>query len=236
LLKINEEIDSFVYSASHDLKSPILNIEALLKILNDIEGDEPEFEKSIKDKLVFSVEKMKKTINHLAEVAKAQKELYDDVGPVKFEEVLYDLIKENEEIIKIEDVQLEYNFKLADTIICSKTCLKSIMYNFLTNSIKYKDPSRSPVIKFYSEQGNDFVKLVVNDNGLGIDLQKNGAKLFSLFKRFHDHVEGAGIGLYTVKKMVEKYNGDIDVESEPGRGTTFMVRFKSIPGKEPISF
>lgn len=235
LLKINEEIDSFVYSASHDLKSPILNIEALLKILYEIESNEPEFEKSIKDKLIFSVEKMKKTISHLAEVAKAQKEMYDDVGPVKFEEVLYELIRENEEIIKIEQVQLEYNFELADTIICSKTCLKSIMYNFLTNSIKYKDPARPPIIKFYSERGNDFVKLVVNDNGLGIDLQKNGAKLFSLFKRFHDHVEGAGIGLYTVKKMVEKYNGDIDVESQPGKGTTFMVRFKSVMEKAPLS-
>lgn len=229
LLKINEEIDSFVYSASHDLKSPILNIEALLAILYEGSPDASGYEQAIREKLTFSVEKMKNTINHLAEVAKAQKEVYDDECIVRFDEILYDLIGENEEIIKRENVQLQYNFSLASSINCSRKCIKSIMYNFLTNSIKYRSPERSPVIVFRTERSKEHITLLVQDNGLGIDLQRNGTKLFSLFKRFHDHVEGAGIGLYTVKKMVEKYQGDIGVESQPGQGTTFKVRFK-VPG------
>ncbi|MBX9851972.1 MAG: GHKL domain-containing protein [Cytophagaceae bacterium] len=110
---------------------------------------------------------------------------------------------------------------------CSRTCLKSIIYNLLSNAIKYRSPQRNPIVEFKTEMSHDCLCLLIKDNGLGIDLQRNKQKLFSIFKRFHDHVEGAGIGLYTVKKLVEKFEGNIDVESEPGVGTTFRINFRS---------
>jgi light-regulated signal transduction histidine kinase (bacteriophytochrome) len=124
-----------------------------------------------------------------------------------------------------------------------------------------------PEISVSSDREHDFLVLYFSDNGLGMDLEKYGHKLFAIFnpkisiairnplicviiyliernrifiwqnfsieksgfKRMHDHVEGAGIGLYTVKRMVEKHQGDIKVESVLGKGTTFKVRMRNIP-------
>ena len=226
LIKINEDIDHFVYSASHDLKSPVLNLEALLNILYEEHEPQCALEKDIRERVDKSIEKMKQTINNLAEVAKTQKEVYDDVSELNFEEVLKDVIAENEEIIKKANATIISDFKAAG-LTCSKTCLKSIIYNLLSNAIKYRSPQRNPIVEFKTEISQDCLCLLIKDNGLGIDLDKNKQKLFSIFKRFHDHVEGAGIGLYTVKKMVEKFEGNIDVESEPGVGTTFRINFKA---------
>jgi signal transduction histidine kinase len=227
LLRINEDIDQFVYSATHDLKSPLLNIEALINLLCDGQNFNSDHEKVLKEKIEKSIDRMRSTIHNLAEVAKSQKEVYDDIQTFTFEEVLYDVIAENEEIIKRENAQLEFNFDLARSITCSRMCIKSILYNFLTNSLKYRSPERSPIVHIRTEKENNYIVLYIKDNGLGMDLDKNRHKLFTIFKRFHNHVEGAGIGLYSVKKMVEKFNGDIDVESELGKGTTFKVRFRS---------
>jgi signal transduction histidine kinase len=225
LKKINEDLDNFVYSASHDLKSPILNMEALLLMLYETHEPSTEFEKSVREKLEISVGKMKSTIQKLSEVARSQKEVFDDFGEFHIGEILQEVISENEEVIKKCNAQILERFS-EHGICCSRTCLKSIVYNLLTNAIKYKHDDRKPEVEFKTERKDEYIVLYVKDNGLGIDLNRNKHKLFNLFKRFHDHVEGAGIGLYTVKRMIEKFGGDIDVESEPGKGSTFKVRFK----------
>ena len=79
--------------------------------------------------------------------------------------------------------------------------------------------------KVYTKSTSDYYVLSVKDNGLGIDPRRTD-QLFTMFKRFHSHIEGTGIGLYMVKKMVENAGGRIEVESEPGEGTTFRVYFK----------
>lgn len=228
LKRTNEDLDGFVYSASHDLKSPISNIEALLNLLYEERDPMGGVEHSIREKLEYSLEKMKSTINNLAEVAKAQKEVYDDEGPIHFEEILNEVMEENSEILKIAMAKVHKNFSQAPFVHCSRICVKSIIYNLLTNAVKYRSAERPPVISFTSNKKDNFITLKVEDNGLGIDLDRNGKKLFAIFKRFHDHVEGAGIGLYTVKKLVEKYEGFIDVESKPGQGSVFMINFKII--------
>jgi signal transduction histidine kinase len=111
-------------------------------------------------------------------------------------------------------------------MICSRSCLKSIIYNFMSNAIKYKSPERTPLIRIKTEMNGYGLKLFISDNGLGINLKENREKLFMIFKRFHTHVEGTGIGLYMVKRLVERNNGIIEVESEVDKGTTFTVTFK----------
>jgi signal transduction histidine kinase len=95
----------------------------------------------------------------------------------------------------------------------------------LTNAIKYRSPDRAIEINITSVQQDSFILLSFADNGLGIPAEQI-EKIFLMFKRVHTHVEGSGIGLYIVKRIIENNGGRIEVESEPGRGTTFNMYFK----------
>ncbi|MFN3403023.1 MAG: sensor histidine kinase [Cytophagaceae bacterium] len=227
LRRINEDLDNFVYAASHDLKSPIVNTEALLELLFDEDPKSEEEILELRSKITFSLNKIKNTINNLAEVAKAQKTVYEDIENLDFHEIIQEVICDTEELIKRTGTVIKLDLH-ARKIRASRTMTKSILYNLISNAIKYRSPERNPEIYISTENSEEYTLLNIKDNGLGIDLNKNRHKLFTIFKRFHDHVEGTGIGLYMVNRMVEKEGGKIEVESAVNEGTTFKVYFKKV--------
>jgi signal transduction histidine kinase len=99
------------------------------------------------------------------------------------------------------------------------------MYNLVSNAIKYRSRERPPVIKITSSANENYVILSVADNGIGINLIKHEKKIFSLFKRLHDDIEGSGVGLFLVKRIMEFNHGKVEVESKIGEGSTFRVCF-----------
>jgi signal transduction histidine kinase len=103
--------------------------------------------------------------------------------------------------------------------------LESILLNLVTNGIKYKHPKRVPhiIIKTFFE-GNHTC-LVISDNGLGIDLDQYGSRLFKMNETFHNNADARGIGLYITKNQIEKMGGCIEVKSEVDKGTTFKIKF-----------
>ncbi|MBC8083314.1 MAG: sensor histidine kinase, partial [Hymenobacter sp.] len=103
---------------------------------------------------------------------------------------------------------------------------RSILYNLLSNAIKFSAPGRAPVVRLRCHGTGSTTVLEVQDNGLGLS-ETQQAQLFGMFVRLHDHVEGSGIGLYMVKRIVENAGGTITVQSQPGVGTTFSVAFPS---------
>lgn len=107
--------------------------------------------------------------------------------------------------------------------------LRSLLYNLLSNALKYHAPDRPPHVRlgYHSQPG--YLCLSVQGNGLGLTAAQQAA-LFPLFRRFHDHIEGTGLGLYTVKKLAENLGGRVEVQSEPGVGSTFRVYVPS-PGR-----
>jgi signal transduction histidine kinase len=107
----------------------------------------------------------------------------------------------------------------------SRKNLKSILYNLLSNAIKYRSPDRVSRLKIFCQQQQAYYVLSLEDNGLGMDMRHED-KIFALFKRLPNHVEGTGIGLYMVKRMLENAGGRIQVESKVGTGSTFSVYFK----------
>jgi signal transduction histidine kinase len=107
-----------------------------------------------------------------------------------------------------------------------KKNLRSILYNLVSNAVKYRAANRQNLIHIHTFKQADGVVLQVKDNGLGINTQQQ-EKLFQMFRRFHPHVEGTGIGLYIVKRIVENNGGSIKVNSTEGEGTTFTIFFKS---------
>jgi anti-sigma regulatory factor (Ser/Thr protein kinase) len=101
--------------------------------------------------------------------------------------------------------------------------LNSILYNLISNSIKYRSEERKPVIRIRSSLAGAFIKIEVQDNGLGIDIERFKEKLFGLYKRFHTHVDGKGLGLFLVKLQAESLGGKVEIESTPGYGSTFSI-------------
>jgi signal transduction histidine kinase len=117
------------------------------------------------------------------------------------------------------------DFSQVNTLHFSKKNLRSVVYNLLSNAVKYRYKNRASEIFLKTEKQNKYIVLSIADNGLGI--HKHGKeKVFTMFKRFHDHVEGTGIGLYIVKRIMDNAGGKIEVESEVGKGTTFRMYFK----------
>jgi signal transduction histidine kinase len=96
----------------------------------------------------------------------------------------------------------------------------------ITNAFKYQSPERNLELKIFTKETKGFLQLYFSDNGLGINLQRHGDKIFGLYQRFHHHPDSKGLGLYIINSQVRALGGMIDVQSEEGVGTTFIVSFK----------
>lgn len=221
LIKINTDLDNFVYTASHDLKAPISNIEGLMDVLQDLTSEESEDIHAILDMVRSSVHKFKETINALTDVAKIQKEYEEEPELLRIKEMTDEVQSSIQHMFTSSNAKILFDLE-EPQVKFSKKNFRSILYNLLSNSIKYRAEDQSPVIKISSKRIDDYVKLTLEDNGLGIDPSRI-KHIFGMFKRFHTHVEGTGIGLYMVKRMVENASGKIEVESQPGKGTKFHL-------------
>jgi len=124
--------------------------------------------------------------------------------------------------VQATGAQLDIDLPDAVAVRFLEKNLRSLVYNLLSNAFKYRAAGRPAHVCLRAYPDGSFVRLTVQDNGLGIDLAGQ-RKLFGLFERLHSHVEGSGIGLFMVKKMVENAGGRILVESELGVGSTFTV-------------
>ncbi|MGY2132545.1 sensor histidine kinase [Hymenobacter sp. HD11105] len=228
LTRANVDLDNFIYTASHDLKAPISNIEGLLHALLlelPAAGQDSEQVQPLMAMMQDSVERFKRTIEHLTEVTKLQKEQIQPVALVELGTVVQDVCLDLEPLLQESGGKLELDLTPCPTVSFAEKNLRSVVYNLLSNALKYRSPEREPWVRVSCHHENDYDVLTVQDNGLGINLV-NEPRLFGMFQRLHDHVEGSGIGLYMVKKMVENAGGKITVESQVDVGSTFSVYFK----------
>jgi two-component system, chemotaxis family, CheB/CheR fusion protein len=172
-----------------------------------------------------AISRFKNVIKDLTDIAKVQRDVDGEVEQVDVKEV-FDEVQDNmQALLENEHAVLEYDFSGAPQINFSKKNLHSVLYNLISNAVKYKAKNRDPKVILKTKRVDGYVLLTVTDNGLGIS-KANIEKLFTLFKRFHSHVDGTGMGLYIVKRLVDNANGFINVKSEEGKGTTFELYFK----------
>lgn len=228
LLAINADLDNFVYSASHDLKAPISNIEGLMKALIKLlppEVKEMERIKKVVHLIEKSIDRFKKTVNDLSEVTKLQRESNEDIGNINLPDVIEEVELDLESQINDASAIIDKVYEEYLSLNFSAKNLRSIVYNLMSNAVKYRSPERQLIIRIKIYKAGDYMILEVSDNGLGMDLTDE-SKIFSMFKRLHDHVEGSGVGLYIVKKIIENAGGKIEVQSEVNKGSTFRVFFK----------
>lgn len=222
LIKINNDLDNFIYAASHDLKSPIVNLEGLISTIErTLLTKLDEREQKLFVMMQTSIKKLKSTINYLSDVAKVTKNPEQNTEVIPIPEAVHDVKADIEPLIEQAQPTILEEYQVTQIEFVREN-FRSIIYNLLSNAIKYRSAERPLIIKISTYEEGAFIVFSVNDNGLGMHSSQQ-SKLFTLFKRLHTHVEGTGIGLYIVKRIVENSKGKIVVESAIEKGSTFKV-------------
>jgi signal transduction histidine kinase len=226
LIQRNKTLEQFAYIISHNLRSPVANITGLSNIiLNSPSMNGNDFKKCMEG-LALSVKKLDDVIIDLNYILQVRREINEKKEAVSFSGLIRDIKTSINTIIEKEQITIKTNFMHANELFAIKSYLNSIFYNLISNSIKYRNPNQKPVIEINSTRTNNKIQLSFRDNGLGIDMEANGNKIFGLYKKFHNHIEGKGMGLYMVKTQVEILGGKIDVKSEVNKGTEFLLEFE----------
>ena len=226
LERINYDLDSFVYTASHDLKLPVINMGGLFnELTRSAHFSDPDAPRII-EMFNRSLRQLNDTIHDLSEVVKVQKTKERELEEIDLQQAANDVMLGLQDLLQDAGATVDTDFTQAPSVFLTRASLKSILYNLLSNAIKYRAHDRSPEIRLSSKNVGNFVELKVEDNGLGIDMNKHQNKLFQMFKRFHNHVSGSGLGLYIVNRLLTNHEGYINIESTLNEGTTFYLYFK----------
>lgn len=228
LVEYNQQLEQFAFISAHNLRAPVARILGLGHLLDllPLDADAKE-RKLVYDKMVQAAGDLDRVVSDLNTILEIKKNSTSVVAEVNLDRQLH-LIKLNLEK-EIEDTQAEIkiDFSKVNVIHTVKPYLDSILINLISNAIKYRCPDRPPVINLKTELRGGYVCLIIQDNGLGIDLSAHGDKIFTLYNRFHSHVEGKGLGLYLVKTQVTALGGRIEVESEVDNGITFYIYLRA---------
>ena len=226
LTQNNKDLRQFSYITSHNLRGPIANLLGLSSLLDNFKIKDETLNEIIdgikKASLMFD-----DTIKDLTKVLNIKDQTSVPQEEIVIETTLEKAISQNKILFEEIEIDLNYNFAEAPTVKFNKAYFESIIFNLLSNAIKYRSPSRPLKISVTTENKKDAIVLKFNDNGLGIDVNLYKDRLFRLYQRFHDHAEGKGLGLFLIKSQLEALGGSIDIESEFGIGTTFILTFKN---------
>lgn len=223
LQRQNEQLANFAHIASHNLRSHVGNLSSLLKLHKEADTSEQ----------AVLLEMVDKVTKHLSDT------LSDLIESIRIKE---DTAKERQ-VVHFTDVLTKTKDVLASQLLEAKAIvvdsfpvpsihyppvyLESIFLNLISNAVKYRSPDRDPVIRVKTAMEDGEPVLTIADNGLGIDLERHGDKLFGLYKTFHTTKDAKGLGLFITKVQVEAMGGRITVESAVDRGTSFHIHFGS---------
>lgn len=224
LTRTNQDLDNFVYTASHDLLQPINNMSGIFQELTRIAY----FRDPDAVKLIAMFEKalhqINGTIHDLAQLVQVQKQRHElPLEPMALAPLVQEVLTSVGDTLETERAVVSTDFAAVPVLHFVRPNLQSVLYNLISNALKYASPGRRPHISLRTELDNGHPVLLVQDNGLGIDLARYGSEMFQMFRRFHDHVPGSGMGLYLVNRIVQSHGGHISVESYVGEGTTFRI-------------
>jgi signal transduction histidine kinase len=183
----------------------------------------------IYQKMVSTARELDRVVRDLNTILEIRKNNSSVITELNLEQELEIVKLYVEKEIKETRCQINANFSKARKIRSVKPYVESILQNLLSNAIKYRHPDRPPVIAVSTLMSDDYVCLTFSDNGLGIDTELFKDKIFNLYQRFHNHVDGKGLGLYLVKTQVQALGGKIEIESKVNVGTIFKVYFKNRP-------
>ena len=224
LVEANKGLEQFSFIVSHNLRSPVANILGLADLIDNEEYPQ-EVKNNFLKALFDNVKRLDTVITDLNKILQIKVEMDAKKEPVILNDFIDSIKNSIQNVIEKEKVQITTHFNVP-AIHTVQSYLHSIFYNLLANSIKYRRPGFPPHIEIRSESKEGSVVITFEDNGLGIDLVKKREQVFGLYRRFHSHIEGKGMGLFLVKTQVELLGGKISIESEVNSGTKFTISFK----------
>lgn len=217
----NKRLLNFSYIVSHNLRSHTSNIASIMSL---IESSESEEEKDEMIQLLKSVSNsLNETMIHLNEVINIRTNIGLVSESLNLQQYLETVQRVLSEQISSKDVSISTIMPDDVMINYNPAYLESILYNIISNSIRYSHPERKPtiIIKWITDDENKILQ--ISDNGVGIDLVKNADKIFGMYKTFTNNADSKGIGLFITKNQIDAMGGNITVESEPNIGTTFKI-------------
>ncbi len=223
LIKHNNELRQFSYTVSHNLRGPVASLLGLVDLL--IPVGVPSREAEVLNHIKASSERLDTVIKDLTKIIDIRHDIFKIRQKINLAQEFAELSKTLQKDILQHEVSIVTNLSY-QYIYSVKPMVHSILYNLINNAIKYRSTERKPVIQVNINENADYYILEVTDNGLGIDLNRHKDSLFRLYKRFHFHTEGKGLGLYLVKLQVEALGGYITVDSEINRFTKFTIYLK----------
>lgn len=224
LIQRNKNMEQFSYIISHNLRAPLANILGFIEIMNYDEIKENELQ-TILTGIATAANKLDEVVKDLNNILLIKNLAIEKKEDVYFKNLIKNISLSIKNIIQKNDVKIITDFTEVEKIHSIKPFLYSIFYNLILNSIKYRRPGIAAEINIKSVRKANDVQLIFKDNGLGIDLKMHGDNLFGLYKRFHFHTEGKGLGLFMIKSQLESMGGKISVTSEVNKGTEFVIDF-----------
>jgi PAS domain S-box-containing protein len=226
LLEKNLDLKQFSYITTHNLRAPLTNLIFICKLINPQKIEDPSTLKLIEG-FKKSTYQLNETLNDLINVLIVKDNTDLTLDELSFEEII-DKVKESiSESLSNSKAIIETDFSDVPTVNFTAVYLESIFLNLITNSMKYRHPERNPIIKIKTiKDAFGKTKLTFSDNGIGMDISRVKDKIFGFHQRFHNNADGKGIGLFLVKSQINALGGQIDVDSEVNKGTTFSITFK----------
>lgn len=217
----NEKLKNFAYIVSHNLRSHSAGITSLIEL---IEMDSPEFSATeFFEYLKKSSENLSETIKHLTQVVQINLSTPKELDTLALKPIIDNNISSLIAQARNNNIQIINEVNPTITVEGIPAYLDSIVMNFLTNAIKYSSPERESFVKIEAQKTKKYIILKFIDNGLGINLEKHGSKIFGMYKTFHNHSDSKGIGLFITKSQIEAMGGKIEIESHENVGTIFKI-------------
>jgi len=220
LVRLNAELDRFVSNTSHDLKAPlnsILGLVQLMDLTNDL-NEIREYSGMVKTR-VSDLNKFIKEVTEYSRNATSQVV----VSTVSVRKLVRDALERLRYFPGANRISIQLDIADMLEISIDNTRLQIVLNNLLSNAFKYHDKKKeNQFVRITGEQKEETITISIEDNGLGIPEQQVG-KIFDMYARANDQVEGTGLGLYIVKETIEKLGGTISVKSKEGYGTTFSI-------------
>ncbi|WP_395076117.1 PAS domain-containing protein [Flavobacterium sp.] len=221
--KQNQKLINFTHIVSHDIRSHTSNLSMILDLFSETQNaeDQDQYYQMMKE----STNKLADTIYYLNETVAVQSGINSDSKILNLKDEIEKSVLGINAFVKTNEAKIKINIDKNITLNATPSYLESIIFNLLTNAIKYKSNLRNPEINITALKINDEIKLSFQDNGLGIDLARNKDKIFGMYKTFHGNDDAIGLGLFMVKNHIESMGGRVEVESEVGKGTIFNLYF-----------
>jgi len=220
----NEELKQFAQLASHNLRAPVSNMVGLLGIYE--RGTDPNpVNKTVIKSLSKATSDLSMTLEEMHSVLRMRAEESHQFGSVSLIEILEKtcVILKNEIDGAKMKICIDFDIEELNYVRCH---IENFFFNLISNAVKYRSRDRLPALNITSRLENSTAVLTFADNGIGIDLERHGKDIFGMYKRFHNHPDSRGIGLYLVHAQLKSLGGTIEVDSKSGEGTTFILKLK----------